>query len=199
MQYINSSFIYKIICIMKRIFVWLFFLTFLLTSCASEEGNKNNAKNNKKIEVAGINQIKLTNFCTGLRNGAFMKGVVFKQDIIFMQFVKDYQEFKKFYPGPGASEKEYGYAFEKVSEVEKMMAEIPFKLLKKFPKAKAVRVVLPLKGKTYTVDMNRKTLEEFTGSKFDNLVNDFVKKYVSNAKERKTYFDKFVKTKSVKN
>ena len=183
---------------MKKIFVWLFAFTFLLNACTSEEGNKNNEKNNNanvKKEVANIDQYKLTNFCTGLRNGAFMKGVVFKQGVIFMQFVKDYKEYKQFYPGPGASEKEYGYAFEKMSEIEKMMSEIPFKLLKKFPQAKAIRLVLPFKGKTYTVDMNRETIEKFTGTTFDQIADIFVKRYVTSEKERKEYFKKFVKVK----
>lgn len=95
------------------------------------------------------------------------------------------------------TEKDLDAYWESGNAIEKAIIDGSVKIMVKLDYVNEVKIVLPYKGKTYSVEVNKIELEKFTDSDFskikDNLENNFSNLFVYNDKGRNTFLKKFGK------
>ncbi|PHA35075.1 hypothetical protein COF06_22330 [Bacillus wiedmannii] len=114
-------------------------------------------------------------------------------------FHDSFASYKSVKPDSNVTEELYKQYFSTGDAIEKMFVSEPARLLRQFPDLNAVKMTLPFEGKTYNINLNRKSLNSHLGFKIEDLkVEDkswakkFNDPYVYNKAKRKEFFTKFV-------
>jgi hypothetical protein len=172
-------------------------LSISLFSC---KNSKNEAENTEKVENTiskDPNLKKLESESSRLRAGGSVKNVELNDGKAVISYVKDFAEYKELNPQSGLTENDFEAYWESGNAIEKALIDGTVKIMVKLDYINAVKIILPYKSKTYSIDLNKNDLEKFTGSDFNklkgDLENNFTKLYVYNDKGRNEFFKNFGK------
>lgn len=184
---------------MKKLkpFLIIAVLTISSFGCGNSQKEEKKTEENEKVVTKETNLEKLETEASRLRGGSSVKSVDLHNGKATINYVKNYEEYKKLNPQSGLTEKDLNAYWDGENAVEKAVIDGSVKIMCKLDYVNEVEIVLPHNGKTYSVDVSKTELEKFTGSDFsilkDNLEHNFSDLFVYNDKERKEFLKKFGK------
>ncbi|MDA1991970.1 hypothetical protein ACS2QD_00575 [Bacillus cereus group sp. Bce036] len=163
---------------------------------------KQKAKEQKEAEEqkkAEEKQKEFTSYAQNIRGGNFIKDMKLNNKDAEITFHDSFASYKSAKPDSNVTEEQYKQYFSTGDAIEKMFVSEPARLLRQFPDLNAVKMTLPFEGKTYNINLDRKSLNSHLEFKIEDLkvedkswVKKFNDPYVYNKAKRKAFFTKFV-------
>ncbi|PGE09525.1 hypothetical protein COM64_30100 [Bacillus toyonensis] len=154
------------------------------------------AEEQKKAEEK---QKEFTSYAQNIRGGNFIKDMKLNNKEAEITFHDSFASYKSAKSDSNVTEELYKQYFSTGDAIEKMFVSEPARLLRQFPDLNAVKMTLPFEGKTYNINLDRKSLNSHLGFKIEDLkvedkswVKKFNDPYVYNKAKRKAFFTKFV-------
>ncbi|HDR7843316.1 TPA: hypothetical protein QCY25_003784 [Bacillus toyonensis] len=154
------------------------------------------AEEQKKAEEK---QKEFTSYAQNIRGGNFIKDMKLDNKEAEITFHDSFASYKSAKSDSNVTEELYKQYFSTGDAIEKMFVSEPARLLRQFPDLNAVKMTLPFEGKTYNINLDRKSLNSHLGFKIEDLkvedkswVKNFNDPYVYNKAKRKAFFTKFV-------
>ncbi|MDC6156157.1 hypothetical protein HOV72_009590 [Bacillus albus] len=154
------------------------------------------AEEQKKAEQK---QNEFTSYAQNIRGGNFIKDMKLNNNEAEIIFHDSFASYKSAKPDSNVTEELYKQYFSTGDAIEKMFVSEPVRLLRQFPDLNAVKMTLPVEGKTYNINLDRKELNSHLGFKIEDLkvedkswVKKFNDPYVYDKTKRKAFFKKFV-------
>ncbi len=181
----------------KRIALLTVIASTLLFSCKNSQSDKNSKEKNTQTETKPKNEKlqKLELEASRLRAGGSIKNVELDNGKATIEYVKDYNEYKKVNPQSSLSKSMWETYWETGEAVKKAMVDGSVKLMKKLDYLNEVNIKIPYKTKTYSIDVKKSKLEKFVGSDFKTIKSDWDNKfsnpYVYDDNGRNKFFTKF--------
>ncbi len=179
---------------------YLLVITLFLFSCNNTETENNNETSDSTEVVENVNVLidieKVTEKVRNWRGGAFLKNVTANNGNISVIYVTDFNDYKSTYPVITTTEEDYKKQMGKAFLIDKMLAELPVKILKDFSDAQSVSLTIPFEGTQYKVNITKKDIEDFSGKTFSEIVENYSEnyadKYVFDEAGRTEFVNKFV-------
>ncbi|MCM3735562.1 hypothetical protein M3215_06955 [Bacillus cytotoxicus] len=170
------------------------------TQTVSTEGKKEDKQketnNSNKTEMT---QDKFVDYAKNIRGGVFIKDIKLNNNEAEITYHDSYTSYKSQKPDSNMTEDVYKDYFSTGYAIEKILVGEPARLLRQFPNLNDVKMTLPFEGKTYSINLDRKSLNEYLGFKIESLSPEdqswqkkFNNPYVYNKTKRTAYFKKFV-------
>ncbi|UNK35274.1 hypothetical protein MNO09_10760 [Bacillus sp. N5-665] len=154
------------------------------------------AEEQKKSEEK---QKEFTSYAQNIRGGNFIKDMKLDNKDAEITFHDSFASYKSAKPDSNVTEEQYKQYFSTGDAIEKMFVSEPARLLRQFPDLNAVKMTLPFEGKTYNINLDRRSLNSHLEFKIEDLkvedkswVKKFNDPYVYNKAKRKAFFTKFV-------
>ncbi|MEY9096929.1 hypothetical protein [Paenibacillus sp. RC84] len=147
---------------------------------------------------------KFVEYSSKLKGGTFIKTADVKNGSqAQVDYFANYQDFKKAKPDSNLKEEDFKGYFSTGDAVNKILMEESTRLFKEFPNLGSVNINIPFEGKTSSVELDKKSVEDFFGVKFAELnadkSNEKWKEQISNKhftkQGREQFVQKFVKVK----
>jgi hypothetical protein len=170
-----------------------------------KEEKKEEAKEEKKEEpkdTANVNQEAFKSYASNITGGTFIKSISVTDNKGYVEYYGSFDEYKQANPNTNLTETDYKAYFETGDAVEKILVSENVRLLRQFHELTATSMILPYGGKTYSIDLDRKGVNEYLGFKVEELSTGdgswnkkFNEPIVYNDANRKKFFDKFVQVK----
>lgn len=169
----------------------------LLLSC-NETGNSDTTDNKKIIAdtAPSIDTLEILKLeASRLRHGGSIKNIELIENMAVIHYVKDYTEYKQLQPQSSLTEADLLAYWETGDAIKKALIDGSVRLMRKLDYLKGTKIVLPYKGKTYTIEVNQTDLEEFIGADMEKIRNDwdhtFSNPFVYSETGRNKFFGKF--------
>ncbi|ENQ3106555.1 hypothetical protein ACEOWJ_002588 [Bacillus cereus] len=144
-------------------------------------------------------QEEFSNYAQNIKGGAFIKDIKLTNNEAEITYYDSYSSFKSQKPDSNVNEGTYKQYFATGDAIEKMFVSEPARLLRQFPDVNGVKMTLPFDGKTYSINLDRKSLNKYIGLKIESLKSEdqswqkkFLNPYVYDKAKRAEYFKKFV-------
>ncbi|PEF25374.1 hypothetical protein CN887_11120 [Bacillus pseudomycoides] len=157
---------------------------------------KQKAKEQKETEEK---QKEFVSYAQNIRGGDFIKDMKLNNKEAEITFHDSFASYKSAKPDSNVTEELYKQYFSTGDAIEKMFVSEPTRLLRQFPDLNVVKMTLPFEGKTYSINLDRKSLNSHLGFKIEDLkvedkswVKKFNDPYVYDKTKRKAFFTKFV-------
>ncbi|PGS08380.1 hypothetical protein COC45_18600 [Bacillus cereus] len=154
------------------------------------------AEEQKKAEEK---QKEFISYAQNIRGGNFIKDMKLNNKEAEITFYDSFASYKSTKTDSNVTEEQYKQYFSTGDAIEKMFVSEPARLLRQFPDLSTVKMTLPFDGKTYSTNLDRKSLNSYLGFKIEDLkVEDqswnkkFNNAYVYDKTKRKGLFNKFV-------
>ncbi len=179
---------------------YLLAITLFFFSCNNTE-NGNNTETSESTDIVesanvSINIEKVTEKVRNWRGGAFLKSINTKNRNIAIVYVTDFNDLKSTYPMITSTEEDYKKQMGKPFRIDKMLAELPVKILKDFSDTQSVSLTIPFDGTEHKVKITKKDIENFTGKTFSEIIENYSEnyadKYVFDEVGRTEFVNKFV-------
>jgi hypothetical protein len=184
---------------MKKTIITVAVLSWFLVSCGNQT-DESKTEQTEKIEQESPKDEKLSKLETEasrLRAGGSVKTVELKDKSAKIIYVKNYAEYKKLNPQSGLTESDLEGYWESGDAVEKALVDGSVRIMKKLDYIDTVSIILPYKGTTYSISVNKIDLEKFVDADFPTIQNKwdetFSNPYVYDDNGRKSFFEKFGK------
>ncbi len=152
----------------------------------------------KTNDVDPTNETLFEAYAKNLTGGPFIKTVKLKDEKATIKYVKSYKEYKKLKPNSSLKESDYQDYFSTVDKIDKILVGESVRLLRQFPALKQVSIQLPFNGKTYSIKVERKQVNDYLGFKVEELRvddgswnNKFINPIVYQEEEREKFIDRF--------
>lgn len=147
--------------------------------------------------------VRYKEYATKLRGSSFLKTAEVKGDSGYIEILADYAEYKKIKPEATISEKDFVEYWNTGDAINKTLMEEPVRLLREFPDLRSIHFDVVSVGKTFTVELDRETAEQYFKVNLKDLHEDksldkwreqISAKYFT-PEERAKYVEQFVKVK----
>ncbi|WP_377864660.1 hypothetical protein [Bacillus sp. R86525] len=149
----------------------------------------------KQVEIS---EDAFVSYAQNIKGGTFIKDIKLNAKEAEITYYDSFASYNSAKPN-GVPEKLYKEYFSTGDAIEKMLVSEPARLLRQFPDLDAVKMTVPFEGKTYSVNLDRKSLNTYLGFKIEDLkvedkswVKKFNDPYVYDKEKRKAFFMKFV-------
>ncbi|MDQ0047659.1 hypothetical protein J2T18_001942 [Paenibacillus polymyxa] len=130
----------------------------------------------------------------------FIKSVSIKDNNVLILYYGSYSDYKEDKPDSLVKNEDYSNHLGTENAIQKILVGESARLLRQFHDLNAVSMILPFDGKTYSMDVDRNSLNKFLGYKIESLSikdgtwNDkFSDLYIYDKSNRQKFFDTFVK------
>ncbi|PEK96915.1 hypothetical protein [Bacillus mycoides] len=144
-------------------------------------------------------QKEFTSYAQNIRGGNFIKDMKLNNKDAEITFHDSFASYKSAKADSNVTEEVYKQYFSTGDAIEKIFVSEPARLLRQFPDLNAVKMTLPFEGKTYNINLDRKSLNSHLGFKIEDLkvedkswVKKFNDPYVYDKTKRKAFFTQFV-------
>ncbi|PFS48226.1 hypothetical protein COK87_27830, partial [Bacillus thuringiensis] len=124
------------------------------------------AEEQKKTEEK---QKEFTSYAQNIRGGNFIKDMKLNNKEAEITFHDSFASYKSVKPDSNVTEELYKQYFSTGDAIEKMFVSEPARLLRQFPDLNTVKMTLPFEGKTYNINLDRKSLNSHLGFKIEDL------------------------------
>ncbi|MCU4771701.1 hypothetical protein OB977_00815 [Bacillus cereus] len=163
-----------------------------------------NNKNNETTQQEQPKQVEISEdafvaYAQNIKGNAFIKDMKLNAKEAEITFHDSFSAFKSAKPDSNVTEEQYKQYFSTGDAIEKMLVSEPARLLRQFPDLNAVKMTVPFEGKTYSINLDRKSLNTYLGFKIEDLkvedkswVKKFNDPYVYDKTKRKAFFKKFI-------
>lgn len=184
---------------MKKNIIIVAVLSLILVSCG-KQASESKPNQTEKIEQESPKNEKLSKLeieASRLRAGSSVKTVELEGKNAKITYVKNYEEYKEINPQSGLAKSDLEAYWESGDAIEKALVEGSVRVMKKLDYIDTVSIILPYRGTTYTISVNKTDLEKFVGADFSTIQNrwdkTFSNPYVYDDNGRKSFFNKFGK------
>ncbi|MES5928116.1 hypothetical protein QCI77_19320 [Bacillus cereus group sp. MG9] len=150
----------------------------------------------KQVEIS---EDAFVAYAQNIKGNAFIKDMKLNAKEAEITFHDSFSSYKSTKPDSNVTEEQYKQYFSTGDAIEKMLVSEPARLLRQFPDLNAVKMTVPFEGKTYSINLDRKSLNTYLGFKIEDLkvedkswVKKFNDPYVYDKAKRKAFFKKFV-------
>ncbi|MCG8788917.1 hypothetical protein [Tenacibaculum finnmarkense] len=130
-----------------------------------------------------------------LRFGGAIKIVELSDKNLKIQYVDNFEEYKKLNPNSGVTEELMNSYWETGNAILKAINDAGVRLMRKYEEIDNVEIIIPHKESVYEIKVNRIEVEEFLGYNFKEINNDwnntFSHKYVYDKIGANIFFEKF--------
>tara|TARA_R110002033_G_scaffold171028_3_gene215341 strand:+ start:2106 stop:2663 length:558 start_codon:yes stop_codon:yes gene_type:complete len=171
----------------------------MIFSCGNPKSEKKTESEIIETKSEPTNLEKLEKESSRLRAGGSIKKVDFKNGKATIEYVKDYNEYKELNPQSGLTKSDLDNYWSSGDAVEKALVDGSVRLMKKLDFLDQVEIILPNKGKEYSINVKKSELEKFVGSDFNTIKNNWDEKFsnpfVYNDNGRQKFFAEFGKRK----
>jgi len=182
----------------NKIFVAILSLSsIIIFSCVnpkSEEKIETDINKNKS-ELTELEKLEIES--SRLRAGGTIKNTILENGEAKIEYVKDFKEYKELNPQSGLTESDLDNYWNSNDAIEKALVEGSVRIMKNLDFINKVEIILPNKGKIYSINVTKKDLEDFIGFNFEEVKNNWNEKfsnpYVYNDNGRQKFFAKFGK------
>lgn len=167
-----------------------------------EEQKKQEEKQKREEENKIAEQKKQAAFSAytqNIKGGTFIKDIKLTNNEAEITYFDSYTSYKSQKPDSPVKEDSYKQYFATGDAIEKMFVSEPARLLRQFPDVNAVKMTLPYDGKTYSINLDRKSLNKYIGFKIESLQPEdqswqkkFNDSYVYDKTKREKFFKNFV-------
>ncbi|MNW60916.1 hypothetical protein D3C74_389420 [compost metagenome] len=147
-----------------------------------------------------VDQTAFKEYAYNITGRTFIKSISVKDNKGSIDFYGTYSDYKKGNPSSLIKKEEYEDYFS-TKDIQKILVGESARLLRQFPDLNAISIVLPFDGKTYSIDLDRSSLDDFLGYKIESLSTEdkswndkFSDPYIYDKSNRQKFFDTFVKT-----
>ena len=176
----------------------LILLVTISTILSSSCGNSDKKEQKTKKEVSKSTPEKMLNReASRLRAGGSVKDVTLENGKAIINYVKDYEEYKKLNPESRLKESDLKSYWDSGDAIEKALVDGSVRLMKKLDFLHQVIINLPVNEKVYTINVSKGKLLKFINSDFEKLKTDwentFSNPYVYSDNGRRKFFNKFGK------
>lgn len=173
-------------------------ISMLFFSCGNPKSEKTETIiTAPKTETSNLEKLEVES--SRLRAGGSIKKVELKNRNAIVEYVKDYNEYKKLNPQSRLTELDLENYWNSSDAIEKALADGSVKLMAKLDFLDQVEIILPNKGTVYSINIRKSELEQFIGADFGTIKNNlderFSKQYVYNDSGRQKLFLRFGKKK----
>jgi hypothetical protein len=159
------------------------------------------------VAVASITDDELarfTKYAHDIKGGPFVKSAEITGNEARITYYSDseFEDYKKVNPNSVVTKEQMIGYWTSGDAINKNLMSEPVRLLREFPWLVKVSMTLTLQGKTYSVEMDRKTVSDYFGIDLEELNADrsfelwnkkFVDPFVYTKEERQKFADKFIK------
>ncbi|KEO77630.1 hypothetical protein MKN04_16190 [Paenibacillus polymyxa] len=146
-----------------------------------------------------VDQAAFKEYASNIKGSTFVESISVKDNKGSIDFYGTYSEYKKGNPSSLIKKEEYEDYFS-TKDIQKILVGESARLLRQFPDLNAISIVLPFDGKTYSIDLDRSSLNNFLGYKIESLSTEdrtwndkFSDPYIYDKTNRQKFFDTFVK------
>ncbi|PFC04485.1 hypothetical protein CN988_07530 [Bacillus thuringiensis] len=166
------------------------------TTANNKDNETTQQEQPKQVE---INEDAFVSYAQNIKGNAFIKDMKLNAKEAEITFHDSFSAFKSAKPDSNVTEEQYKQYFSTGDAIEKMLVSEPARLLRQFPDLNAVKMTVPFEGKTYSINLDRKSLNTYLGFKIEDLkvedkswVKKFNDPYVYDKTKRKAFFKKFI-------
>lgn len=181
----------------RSITLSLILFSVFLTNCGTTKDEKDTATSEQTATEDPANEQleKLKVESSRLRAGGSIKSVTLEQGVANIEYVKDYNEYKEINPQSSLTEADLESYWESGDAIEKALVDGSVRLLRKLDFLEQTNIILPYKGTTYSISVNKKKLEKFIGAELAEIVANwddlFSNPYVDSDGGRAKFFKQF--------
>ncbi|PGR86115.1 hypothetical protein [Bacillus cereus] len=163
------------------------------------ETKKKEATQQEQPKQVEISEDTFVSYAQNIKGNAFIKDIKLNAKEAEITFYDSFSSFKSAKPDSNVTEEQYKQYFSTGDAIEKMLVSEPARLLRQFPDLDVVKMTVPFEGRTYNINLDRKSLNTYLGFKIEDLkvedkswVKKFNDPYVYDKAKRKAFFKKFV-------
>ncbi|MFC9449816.1 hypothetical protein ACFTSE_27155 [Bacillus cereus] len=169
------------------------------TNNKDNETKKKEATQQEQPKQVEISEDTFVSYAQNIKGNAFIKDIKLNAKEAEITFYDSFSSFKSAKPDSNVTEEQYKQYFSTGDAIEKMLVSEPARLLRQFPDLDVVKMTVPFEGRTYNINLDRKSLNTYLGFKIEDLkvedkswVKKFNDPYVYDKAKRKAFFKKFV-------
>lgn len=183
---------------MKQFFLFSI-LVLGLIACQSDSKPTEKSEPQKQVEPKAepTNDEVLIKEASRLRAGGSIKSAKLENGKAIIEYVKNYSEHKELNPQSRVSEKDLELYWSTGKAIKKALNDGSVRLMRKLDFVEETEIILPYKGKTYTINVSKNDLEKYLGKSFEDVKKDWAKnfsdEYVYSDTGREKFFKKFGK------
>jgi hypothetical protein len=191
---------------MRRILLAMMMTLFMVLLVGCGGGGEGNSKKEVLKNMPEMNTSEKERFKTyapNLRGGVFIESaeVDFNKAKIVYETFAEYKKRKG--DNTKITEDSYNQYWSTGDAINKVLMEEPVRLLREFPELSAVEMTITFNDKTYSVSIDRFTVEDYFDVDLTEIHKDssnelwrkkIVDPYIYNEKERAKYAKEFIKT-----
>lgn len=184
---------------MKNTIIAVTIFSWIFVSCGNQtnETKTTPTENIENENPKNENLTMLEREASRLRGGGSIRIVELEGKSARIIYVKDYNEYKVLNPQSGLTKSDLESYWESGDAIEKALVDGSVRIMRKLDYIDTVSIILPYKGTSYSISVNKNDLEKFVGADFSIIQNKwdetFSNPYVYDDNGRKSFFDKFGK------
>lgn len=120
------------------------------------------------VSTKSVDQVTFKQYASNITGRTFIKNIFIKDNKGSIDFYGTYSDYKKGNPSSLIKKEEYEDYFS-TKEIQKILVGESARLLRQFPDLNAISIVLPFDGRTYSINLDRSSLNNFLGYKIESL------------------------------
>ena len=154
----------------KKWWVWVIAVIIVFAIFGGGEDTTETKEEVKEEENAKtVDQEAFKAYAQNIMGRTFINAISVTENKGLIEFFGSYDEFKQVKPESPLTEEEYKGYFETGDAIEKILVGENVRLLRQFPDLVSTSMVLPYGGKTYSIDLDRKEVNDYLGFKVEEL------------------------------
>ncbi|MFF5994303.1 hypothetical protein AAGS61_06050 [Lysinibacillus sp. KU-BSD001] len=175
--------------------------TLLLAACGEEEATPKEEiliDDTTDSNTPTLDENELKDYASNITGSTFIKSISLADNYSVIEFYNNFEEYKNDNPDSLLKEDDYKGYFETGDAIEKILVIENVRLLRQFPALTGAKMTLPFEGKTYSIDMDRASVNDYLGFKVEDLKTEddswnskFVDPIGYDNKKRKAFIEKF--------
>ncbi|CAH1190264.1 hypothetical protein PAECIP111893_00250 [Paenibacillus plantiphilus] len=142
----------------------------MLVSACGVNQEKTNGGEDVKIEK--LDKAAVEAYSKNLKGNTFIKERLIEDNSITISYFGDFDSYKKENPKSNIDEARYSTYFDTGDAINKILMEESTRLFKEFEGMNQVKISIPFEGKTYSIDIDRTTAEEYFKVDFKEIGSD---------------------------
>lgn len=165
----------------------------------NQEGKKEESKKEQEKKKSEGTPNEIVSYAKKIKGATFIKDIKVANNEAEILFYDSYESYQSENPKTKIAKGKYTEYFKADATVAKILVGEPARLLKQFSTLNKIKMVLPFEGKTYSINLDRTSLNSYIGFKIEDLKSEdkswtekFYDPYVNTADKRAAFFAKFV-------
>ncbi|WP_374965891.1 hypothetical protein [Lysinibacillus sp. RS5] len=184
---------------MKKLFYIGALSVLLLTACGEEEAKPKEETPVAEDHSKTVDENELKDYASNIKAGMFVKNISLTDNYSVIEYYANFDEYKIDNTDNYLTVDDYKIFFDTEETIEKILVIENVDLLRQFPELTGAKMTLPFDGKTYSIDIDRSSVNEYLGFKVEDLKTEdswttkFVNPIGNDDQKRQDFMKKFGK------